>query len=160
MDGTFCCSDGARGYNITSKSCLQATHGSNDPFDLPIGHVIYNRTSGSTAPNSTVGQTVTVFHTVTATPESPAPLCPSPTAIQSTATCHEAAIGAGIAVPLVVLLILACALLWRQSVARRKLEGQLQQMQIQHPYPVETTAPVNELQSAPVHEMDANKCEE
>src|SRR5436305_15341742 len=62
--GKFCCGiypNGVIAWNSTSQLCVNATYGSYDPFELPAGRIIYNRTSGSTSfPNVTLEQTVTI----------------------------------------------------------------------------------------------------
>jgi len=51
FNGTFCC--GHDGYNVTSQKCVQSTLGSDEPFSIPFGNIIYNTTSGSIVPNIT-----------------------------------------------------------------------------------------------------------
>ena len=111
FNGTFCC--GHDGYNVTSQKCVQSTLGSDEPFSIPFGNIIYNTTSGSIVPNIT-SSTETTNVVTTQVSNS-----------QSKAT--EIAIGAGIGIPLTVALVVVSILLSRQIALRRELETQLQQ---------------------------------
>ena len=88
------------------------------PFNMPAGRVIFNRTSASTGPNNTVAQ-ASGSTTVTASSSASAGTCQK-------GTCHEAAVGAGVGVPLGVALMAALAALWwvtRQHKRRQHSEG-------------------------------------
>jgi hypothetical protein len=101
--GGFCCGTGfGVAYNTTTQQCLQTTLGTNDPFELPAGQVIFDRATGATVGNSTVA-------TITATAK------PSP---------NIGPVVIGTVVPLVVLLLIAVAtvvLLLKRSKALERL---------------------------------------
>ena len=86
-----------------------------DPFSIPHGKIIYNRTTGSTQLESTTATTANV----TSGPETFDPsLCPH----------HGAAVGAGLGVPLGLLLLLVSAILFWQISKRRALEKHIKRM--------------------------------
>ncbi|KAM0800205.1 hypothetical protein BDR22DRAFT_821695 [Usnea florida] len=108
---SYCC-----GPPNSSDTCKQTTRGSNTPFPLVAGRVIYNRTSGSISPNVSDTTTVTVTSTVviSASPPSspsqdltsrPNSSCPSD---------KSTAVGLGVGVPLGTACLCALGLLWRQ----------------------------------------------
>ena len=120
-DGTFCCDANS---NSTTGLCQTPTQGSFEPFNLPPGHVISNRTSGSqllpnfedqtepTAPNaSTVTTTMTVTATATQT---------AVTAAVSNSS-RVTKVAAGIAAPLSILLLTALAAIGILASKNRKL---------------------------------------
>ena len=103
----FCCGPG----NSTSGTCSQISKGSVEPFFIPAGRVIFNRTSGSTLPNISDTSTVT-----------PAPSTSVLSTIGSNGTsCRSlpfsskkpAAVGVGVGVPCGLALLGAVVLLWR-----------------------------------------------
>lgn len=57
-DGLFCCGPGY--FDSSSGTCVNSTRGSDAPFPIDEGYVIFNRSSGSTSPNSTATVTSTV----------------------------------------------------------------------------------------------------
>ena len=59
-DQLFCC--GPNSVNWSDGTCYNSTGGSNAPFPVDEGRVIFDRTSGSTSPNNT---TATFTSTVT-----------------------------------------------------------------------------------------------
>ncbi|CAD6582014.1 MAG: hypothetical protein ASARMPRED_000758 [Alectoria sarmentosa] len=103
--------------NFTSGACEDATQGSSAPFAIPVGLVINNRTSGSTAPNDT-SAAATLIGTSTMTATSTA----SVAAGSTSSSRDQAAIGAGVGVPLGLALLAALAMLWRQRRRERDLK--------------------------------------
>lgn len=123
---TFCCSP----FNGTA--CWATTRGSNQPFVVQNGNFITNRSTGearplnsTSAPNPGGPSTVTVTSTATG----PATLSPdsgyTSAAVQAKSiSAHDAAIGAGVGIPLGALLLVAIILLLLQT-RRRKQQEQL-----------------------------------
>ncbi|EME41182.1 hypothetical protein DOTSEDRAFT_55080 [Dothistroma septosporum NZE10] len=112
-NGLFCC---VSGYNVTSQQCMTESDGTFAPFSLPAGTVVIDRSNGATLPenfNSTDAAASVVTATVTAS------------ATAAPEKSNTAAVAAGVAVPLGVLLVAAlagCFLLWRNlGKARREL---------------------------------------
>jgi hypothetical protein len=141
-DGTFCCAP--VGYNITSKKCVQATLGSYEPFLLGFGNIIFNRTSGSIAPNITTTGTNSII-TTTGT-NSIITIISVP---QDNAT--KIAIGAGVGVPLVIALIIVSVMLRQQVALRKGLERKVRQIAS---IPNQTLYPVkSELDSGPTTQV-------
>ena len=135
---SMCC-----GTGYPNGTCVQVSRGSNLAFEVPVGKVINNRTSGSTRQNVTVasasdsvstsGSTAITTVTVTMTlpnqqAVSTACHAASPSASHSP-TSHDAAIGAGIGVPLGVALVGALALWWRQHRQAQRLKKQIEGIQ-------------------------------
>ncbi|CAD6584900.1 MAG: hypothetical protein ASARMPREDX12_001783 [Alectoria sarmentosa] len=127
----FCCSPG-NPYNYT---CLNATKGSYAAFPVEAGLVIFNRTSGSTDPNNNKIALVTVtstavFNTVTATDKALVSSTNSPsindTLSSPSISRRDAAIGAGMGVPLGLALIVTLGLLWRQRGHQQSLKKDVQ----------------------------------
>jgi hypothetical protein len=147
FDGTFCCAPD--GYNITSQKCVQSTLGSYEPFQLPFGNIIFNRTSGSIAPNITTTGTNSIITTISVP--------------QDNAT--KIAIGAGVGVPLAVALIIVSVMLRQQIALRKGLERKVRQIvssSNQTPYPVKSelysgpttqVRPINEAGGLSVYEL-------
>ena len=108
----FCCGD----IDSSSNRCSVSTRGSTAPFLVPAGKVIYNRTTGSTSPNSMDVITVIVSSSalVTATVSSTtAPLTqananPPPSSEKLTQ------VGIGVDLPLGLAFLGTLGLLWRQ----------------------------------------------
>lgn len=109
--GTFCCGPSI-GYDTEAGQCRTSTRNSFVPFNLTLGKAMYNRTSGSTGPNSTSTSTVTIVSTATAL--GPA----SPASRQN----HDTAIGAGVGVPLGVLLVAATSFALYERRQRKRLQ--------------------------------------
>ena len=109
----FCCGTG----NASDLTCDNESNGSNKAFQVPIGLVINNRTSGSTGPNDTTPSSPGATTTVTASPSSSSSKSSSST---------EAAIGAGVGVPLGIALLGALALLWRQRALEKTLKRKVE----------------------------------
>ena len=109
----FCCGTG----NASNLTCDNESNGSNKAFQVPTGLVINNRTSGSTGPNDTTPSSPGAATTVTASPSSSATKSSSST---------EAAIGAGVGVPLGIALLGALALLWRQRAHEQTLKKKVE----------------------------------
>ena len=105
----FCCSQS----DPSNNTCLIPTKGSNAPFSVNAGRVIFNRTSGSTFPNNTNTATVTVTAAATGTVSAAA--LASALNCPSSSSRREIAIGTGIGVPLGLAFLIALTLLWRQS---------------------------------------------
>ena len=124
-DTSFCCGPG----NSSTNTCFRATRGSYTPFHVEAGRVIFNRTSGSTSPNSSDIVTVTVTTSGTALPYSSivtvtvtSTAAPSTIAatLSNLTACHDSssssnksiAIGVGASLGLALLSVLV--LMWRQ----------------------------------------------
>ena len=111
---SFCC-----GPLNSSDTCNQTTRGSNTPFPLLAGRVIFNRTSGSISPNVSDTTTVTVTSTavISAAPPS-STLTPSQDLTsRPNSSCPSdklTAVGLGVGVPLGTACLAALGLLWRQ----------------------------------------------
>lgn len=144
-DGAFCCGDN---YDPSSEACTNATQGSNQPFNLPPGEVIFNRTDGalllpnpadpsaspSVATVSHSGATTTVTQTVTGS---------AATSDAAFSNGKIAAVAAGIAVPLTILFLAAftaCLILARKlRDLRRTQQPPGMAQHTQHDVPVQTT---------------------
>ena len=125
IDGTFCC---GLPFDTNSEQCQTTTKGSTEPFPLPAGAVQFDRyngastdpaafgSNGSSSVVSGIASTATVTHT--ATPSS-----------SSLPTGREAAVGAGVGVPLFIALLVALGFLFHQRSQRKKLEEQLRGIQ-------------------------------
>lgn len=126
---TMCC-----GTGYPNRTCDQRSQGSRLAFEVPMGQIIYNRTSGSTERNETTsGPTSTIASTITVTPGASAQsVCSTASSIASSAsaccfsTSNDAAIGAGVGVPLGVALIGALALLSRQRTHEQRLKKKVE----------------------------------
>lgn len=103
--------------NSTHGTCESATQGSSSPFEVSVGLVINNRTSGSTAPNDT-SAAATIISTSTMTAISTAAANAGTGSASSSK--DQAAIGAGVGAPLGLALLGALAFSWRQ---RRREQG-------------------------------------
>ena len=113
-----------------------ATKGSYAPFSLEVGHVIFNRTSGSTSTNIANAVTVTetatftVHATATDTLTATALASPSksPSVSSTSLSCsnREAAVGAGLGVTLGLALLVTLGLLWRQRKHKQSLRTDVQ----------------------------------
>ena len=127
----FCCGD------IDSSStnqCSIATRGSSAPFRVTAGKVIFNRTTGSTSPNSVDAITVTVSSSnlVTATVSSTDTATVSSTTDPLTTTTipsnqsaypnpppssdKSTKVGLGVGVPLGLAFLSSLGLLWKQRI--------------------------------------------
>lgn len=91
----FCC---GQNYNASTGECELQTHGSFQPFSLPVGNAIYDRSDGSTVNPVKTNNASTSNTTAGSADATPAPSSNG----QSTTTT----VAIGIAVPLGVLLIL------------------------------------------------------
>lgn len=114
-DSYFCCGGG---YNESSELCSYTTHGTQAPFLLTNGLIVFNRSDASIGPNSTT----TVIATATATA----------TALAKSSSSRDAAIGAGVGVPLALLLLSALFLLWQQDKGKKALQRRLAEYETQH----------------------------
>ena len=142
-DKLFCCGWGY--FDSSSGTCVNSTRGSDAPFPVDQGHVIFNRSSGSTSPNNTatVTSTVTVAgvtmksvttRAITAAGTAASPLSTSgreatvDIAVSTTATTaagtaasppltrkREATVGVAVGVPLGIALLGFVGMLWRQK---------------------------------------------
>ena len=120
-DQLFCC--GADSYHWSDNTCWNSTQGSNAPFPVDQGRVIFDRRSGSMSPNNTTatltstvtlaGATMQSFTTLTATAAGTA-AAPPPT------VHREATVGVAVGVSLGMALLGSVAMLWRQ---RREARG-------------------------------------
>ena len=144
----FCCGSG---YNNTTNECETETHDSSAPFHLDPSEIIYDRSSGSTGPNSTTTQvtqashaTVTVTATATVTPT-----------LQND---HDLAIGLGVGLPLGLLVLVTSSLLWRQLRQQKRVDstpGQLDnniQAPAALPVHYDPYVPKSELEGRPLGE--------
>lgn len=131
MSSPFCCQVP---YDNATQSCPIPSRGESQPFQLQVGHIIYNRTEGSVMMNGTLPASALHRDTCdgqlnTSQPQTPT----STTCTQGCAqTCRSepsnlATVAAGIAVPLGVLLLAslaALAVLFRQNRALRRSASQ------------------------------------
>ena len=111
---SYCC-----GPPNSSDTCKQTTRGSNTPFPLVAGRVIYNRTSGSIWPNVSDTTTVTVTSTVVISAAPPSSTSPPSQDLTSrpNSSCpsdKSTAVGLGVGVPLGTACLCALGLLWKQ----------------------------------------------
>jgi len=123
----LCCQ---HSYDNTTQSCPEATLGSFEPFSLPVGRIIYNRTDGSVMMNGTLTTNNTQHG---ACDDAQTTVSQNQTATQNTTECSATgsasvtAVASGIAVPLGVLLlasIVAIVVLLRQNRSLKKLSRQ------------------------------------
>lgn len=130
--GAFCCDVN---YNTTTKACGMPTRGSNAPFDLTAGNVIYNRTDGATIKHGTLsfadlGISNSTSSSSVAAESSIATASVSASASATTSSSSTIVpVAVGIAVPLGVLLIaalLACGVLFSQNRRLRKAAREAQ----------------------------------
>ncbi len=122
-DQLFCCGLGY--FDSTNGTCYNSTRGSNAPFPVDQGRVIFNRSSGSTLPNdtSTIISTVTLaastIRSVTSVVTTAA--ATTRTAASSPPTSHrETTVGVAVGVPLGIALFAVGGMLWGQ---KRKADG-------------------------------------
>ena len=112
---SFCCGS----FNSTTNACSHSTQGSSAPFSLPVGRIIYNRTSGSTLPNDS--ETITVTISYTATPTTTLDSSSDPTHHNSPSSSNKTtAVGLGVGVPLGTALLGTLILLWGQRTRARR----------------------------------------
>lgn len=115
---------------------MAATKGSNAPFYIEAGRVIFNRTSGSTSPNNTndAPVTVTVIATVTATVSASASASNSPSnhITSPSSSGKDAAIGAGMSGLLGLALLIALGFLWRQRRQKQSLRKDVETWEGRH----------------------------
>ncbi|CAM5999590.1 unnamed protein product [Sphagnum balticum] len=128
---------------------MHSTLGSYEPFYLPFGNIIFNRTSGSIAPNITTTGTNSII-TIISIP-------------QDNAT--KIAIGAGVGVPLTIALVIVSVMLRQQIALRKALERNFRQTtsspnQNQYPLrselysgPTTQVRPINEAGGLSVYEL-------
>ena len=105
----FCCGAGF----ASNQTCNVTTHGSRQPFEVAAGSVIFNRTDGSTGPNSTA---------TAAPPASPPVFPPASPPSNNNHTKNEIIIGVGIGVPLGIALFLLLGILFRERRRKRSLQ--------------------------------------
>ena len=133
----FCCGN----MNPFNNTCLTSSKGSFSPFFIEAGLVVFNRTSGSTSPNSTDTATIIITSTVTAAPfdvesvitttataktaTTSNPPC-DPVTSPSPSSRRDAAIAAGVSSSLGLGLFVACALLWKQRKQKQSLRKDAQ----------------------------------
>ena len=113
-DRLFCC---GLGYFDSNGTCSNSTRGSDAPFPVDQGYVIFNRSSGSTSPNSTAtvtstvtlaGHTIISAATLAATGAGTA-ASPPPT------SDREPTVVVAVGVPLGIALLGCVGMLWRQK---------------------------------------------
>lgn len=145
-----CCSQ----VNPFNNTCMTASKGSTAPFFIEAGLVIFNRTSGSTSPNTTNTATVTV--TATATPLN---LPSGSSSVQNTSisssSSKETAIGAGLGVTLGLGLLVTFGLLWKQRKHKQSLSKDVQTWEGKYWESVKTkTVYIREAEHRSVHQLD------
>lgn len=124
----FCC-DGP--YDNTTGTCAKPSQGSSQPFELPPGRVVYNRTDGAIMTDGTLSsnysQRATCDETQTAISQNqtstPASCPQEGVQVSESGSSNVTAVASGIAVPLGVLLLaslLAVVVLLRQNRALKK----------------------------------------
>ena len=126
---TMCCGPG-----YPNGTCDQRSQGSKLAFEVPLGRIIYNRTSGSTERNETASDPTSISaSTVTVTASasdrsscSTASPAASSKSVGCSSTSNDAAIGAGVGVPLGVALIGALVLLWMQHRNEQRLKKKVE----------------------------------
>lgn len=142
-DSPFCCK---KPYNTDTQACEVSSRGSFEPFQLPIGRIVYNRTDGSVMMNGNLPDNLFQHNacqtqTVSSQNQTLAPTtCPQVTV---TAQSKVTAITAGIAAPLGVLLLAslaAMAVLFRQNRSLKRLAQQ-------HEKPLAHTLPAAQVTS-------------
>ena len=111
----FCCGVGFANNN----TCQKPFNGSNASFFIKAGLVIFNRTSGSTAPNDTDTTPVTVTATVTTagpvSTSSPLSATRASSSSSSPSSRTGAAVGAGVIGALALLLLVTLGFLLREK---------------------------------------------
>ena len=155
----FCCSP----WN--NDTCDTATKGSDSPFFLQAGQVVFNRTSGSTstsiAESATVTETTTftVHATATSTVTAAALTSPSssPSISNTSLSCSnkEAAVGAGLGVSLGIALLVALGLLWTQRKHKQSLRTDAQTWEWRYNALTSKVATVNEAEPQQIHQLPA-----
>ena len=134
----FCCGN----MNPFNNTCLTSSKGSFSPFFIQAGLVVFNRTSGSTSPNSTDIATITITSTVTAASFDVESMITTTAMAKSTATTsnpscdtvtspspssrRDAAIAAGVSSLLGLGLFVACAFVWKQRKQKQSLRKDVQ----------------------------------
>ncbi|KAK0799077.1 hypothetical protein LTR87_009318 [Friedmanniomyces endolithicus] len=136
-NGRFCCGFGTLFFD--GSNCTTATRGSNAPFNLHPELAILDRSNGattlSTAAVATAASGVTastVTSTVVVTASAGSAITAPASATASTGSTSVVAVGAGIAVPLGILLIAVSAIaviLWRRN---KRLTQQMDQKERQY----------------------------
>ena len=106
-------------------TCTISTKRSKSPFSIPAGHVIYNRTSGSTSPNN--AETVSATTTVTATATVTASI--SSSTYTAPSSRKNIAIATGISGFLDLVLLIAIELLWKQGKHKRNVSKDMRTRQ-------------------------------
>ena len=109
----FCCGN----LDPANNTCLTSTHGSSAPFYIEPGPVIYNRTSGSTSPNSTQITTVVLTSTATA--------CSQSSHITSSSR-RDIAIASSVSAVLGLALLVTLVFFWRLRNQRQAVSRDVQ----------------------------------
>lgn len=155
-DSPFCCN---KPYSNDSQACGASSRGSFQPFQLPIGRIVYNRSDGSVMTNGSLPsslfqqnacetQTVGIQNQTTHTPGPTT--CPE-VAVQAQPP-NVAAIAAGIAAPRGVLSLAslaAVAVLWRQN---RSLKRSAQHQSLEQKPPFAQAASGGDVEISPVRD--------
>lgn len=102
---------------------MDSTRGSNAPFLLDQGHVIFNRSSGSTSPNSTatVTSTVTLAGATVKSVTTTATIAAGTAALRSPTSDREATVGVAVGVPLGIGIVGCVGMLLRQKREAKRL---------------------------------------
>lgn len=107
---------------------MTSTKGSHAPFPVEAGHVIFNRTSGSTSPNNTNVAPITITATSTATVLATASASNS-LSTHTTPSSSKRGIVAGAVVSglLGLVLLVTLGLLWRERMQKQSLKKEVQE---------------------------------
>jgi hypothetical protein len=127
-DSPFCCN---KPYNTDTQACEVSSRGTFQPFQLPIGRIVHNRTDGSAMMNGTLSSSLFQNNACETQPvgiqnrtiQTLGPTTCSQVTAQSE-LANVTAIAAGIAAPLGVLLLAslaAVAVLFRQNRSLKRL---------------------------------------
>lgn len=116
-DQLFCCGLGC--FDSSTGTCYNSAGSSDAPFPVDSSYVMFNRTSGSTSPNSTATTTSTVTiaaATIKAGDTTTATATAIGTAASPPSTSDKAATaGAAVGFPLGLALLGVVGMLWRQK---------------------------------------------
>lgn len=94
-DSPFCCN---KPYNTDTQACEVSSRGTFQPFQLPIGRIVYNRADGSVMMNGTLPSSL-FQHNANQTAQTLGPTtCPQ--VAEQSEPANVTAIAAGIAAPL------------------------------------------------------------
>lgn len=130
LQGEFCCS---HPFNYSTQRCGFSTKGprpvsSTEPFTLAPGQIIFDRKTGATINANTTSSEATLLTTTT--------VAASSSGKSRKTDNNNVAIGVGVAVPLAILFLAACAAVILLTTKLKRLERQHQEaLQQQHLLP-------------------------